>query len=344
VKKIFDNKGNQILFSWTSNGYIKNLNSIGDGSASFTYRGKDLVTSKDVNANKYTFTYDSYHNLTAIKDHQVKNKSESTLKVTYAPKTFFTTSVSKRDGNVTKYTYKSDPKNKDLHYWTVVEKAGINGQRYANKFEYEHKKRSDGSKWLYRTKFVTAGDYKRGKVIGGTTRETYNNECCELPIKIVQGSKVTNFAYKDGLMVRKKSSDGSFSKVEYDQRTKKISKVTNNQGWITYAYNKKGELKTARDNKGRAVNLIYDMNGKITKMVDQDQAKSKRVISFEYNSLGKPSQISMAGVGKLVVGYDSFGQVKKVDSSGGRQIASQVSGAFQKLLSIVKPAGVNLSL
>ena len=69
-----------------------------------------------------------------------------------------------------------------------------------------------------------------------------------------------------------------------------------------------------------------------------------RTLSFIYNSMGKPVEITMDKVGKINVDYDNYGDIKKVESKEGHKMALQVTQAFQNLLSIVKPAGVNLSL
>ena len=343
VSKIFDNSGNQINIKWNADGFISQMTSTGSGKAVYNYNKKKLMSSKDVNGNKYSYGYDSYFNLTKVTDHRVTDKKRATMYMKYEPKTLYVNKVTGRDGRFTKYLYGSND-NKKLHYWTIVEKTGMNDQRYANYYEYQHKVRSDGSKWLYRTKFTTAGNLKNKKVVGGFTKETINNECCELPLKIKEGRKITEFQYnKQGLLVAKRSNDGFQSKIQYNAQGR-VSSVSSNGLKIKYGYNKKGELRTAKDSKGRAISLIYDLKGKISKMVDINNAKKKRILSFKYNTMGKPSIITMDGVGKLTVKYNSFGQVKKVDSSGGRQIASQVSGAFQNLIGIVKPAGVELNI
>ncbi len=343
VEKIYDNSGNQFSLTWNSDGFITSIAAKGASKAEFKYNGKDLISSKDINNNRYSYGYDSYHNLVSIKDMKIKDSKRSTLKIAYEPKTFFTKSVTKRNGDVNSYKYGTLDKG-SLHYWTEVTKKGLSGSDYTNKYEYEHKLRADGSQWLYRTKFITGADKKGSKLVGGVLRETFNNECCELPVKIIQGSKVSEFKYDNGRMISKKSNDGSFSKLEYDKKTKRVSKITNNSGSINYVYNAKGELSKANDSKGNTVALIYGLKGKISKMVSQKKGAKKQIISFAYNSQGKPVVIGMDGVGKINVQYDSFGQVKNVDSKGGRGIASQVTGAFQNLLSIVKPAGVNLNL
>ncbi len=343
VEKIFDNLGNSFVITWNSNGFISSVAAKGSTKSTYKYdANENLVASTDINGSSFSYGYDGSHNLTAITDKKINNKKNATIKISYEPKTFFTRKVEKRNGDIVEYKYGSKDK-KFLHYWTEVDKKGISGQPYVNKYEYEHKLRADGSQWLYRTKFITGADRKGSKLVGGITRETFNN-AIELPKKIVQGSRVTEFKYNKGLMVFKKSNDGEFSKLQYDPKTKRVSRITNNEGWIQYKYNKKGELSKAVDSKGNAIALIYDLKGKISKMVNRVKNTKKQIVSFSYNSQGKPNVIGMDGVGNIKVQYDAYGQVKNVDSSGGREIASQVTGAFQNLLSIVKPAGVNLNL
>ena len=80
-------------------------------------------------------------------------------------------------------------------------------------------------------------------------------------------------------------------------------------------------------------------------MFDKDKKTGKkRILSFKYNALGKPVEIEMKNVGKINVAYDNYGEIKKVESKQGHKMALQVTQAFQSLLSIVKPAGVNLNM
>ena len=74
-------------------------------------------------------------------------------------------------------------------------------------------------------------------------------------------------------------------------------------------------------------------------MIDQD----KRKITFKYGSNSKPTEIIQDGVGSIQVFYDKAGQIKKVDSKGGKQIAIAVAASFQNLLEIIKEEKVDKS-
>lgn len=328
LESIKDSQAKQIYFSWYPDGLVKEIWSAGDKKAQYKYKEQDLVSSVDIDDNVYNYTYDKSHNMT-----EISYSDKTKLSIGYDQKNFFVTDVTERNGEVYKYQYGSNPKKPDYHYWTLVTKPGFDGKPVTNRYEYEIKVRPDGSTYTYR--ILT-------EINGISTETIYADN--SLPLKIVRGSNVTNFEYNsEGLLTKKTSSKGEFVNIEYDNTIKKIKKVTNNDGTTVFDYDPKGNLVKAANNQGKIVFLIYDSKGKISKMVDQE-ANEKRILAFKYNALGKPVEIEMEKVGKINVAYDNYGEIKKVESSAGHKMALQVTQAFQNLLSIVKPAGVNLNL
>ncbi len=329
LDSIKDSQAKQIYFSWYPGGLVKEIWSAGDKKALYKYQEQDLVYSKDIGENVYEFGYDKSHNLT-----EIRYGDKSKLKIGFDPKTFFVTSIADRNGESTKYQYGSDPKKPDDHYWTIVTKPGFDGKPVANRYEYEIKAKSDGSRYTYR--ILT-------EINGIKTDTIYGDN--SLPVKIARGNHVTNFEYNQtGLLTKKSSTKGDFVNIEYDDKINKIKKVVNNDGTTQFEYDPKGNLVKASNNAGKTVFLIYDTKGKISKMVDQESANQKRVLAFKYNALGKPVEIEMEKVGKINVAYDNYGEIKKVESSAGHKMALQVTQAFKELLAIVKPAGVNLNM
>lgn len=340
LESIRDSHAKQIYFSWNSNGKVKEMWSQGDNKALFKYNGQDLVYSKDVNGNEYEFKYDKNHNLTKVvyNPKRKKGEEEDSMQMSYSPKTYYVTEIVDRNGESTKYKYGASDKNPDDNYWTEVTKVGFNGKPVTNKYEYEIKTKPDGSRYTYRIETV----------INGIKTETVYSECCGLPLKIARGKHVTNFEYNDdGLLVKKSSTKGEFVQIDYDKKLKKISKVVNGKDWTKFKYDPKGNLVEARNSKGKAVRLVYNVKGKITTMLDKFKQNGKEVtrsLSFKYNTLGKPEVIKMSNVGEITVRYDNYGDIKRVESKAGHKMALQVTQAFQNLLAIVKPAGVNLNM
>ncbi|MFN8369009.1 MAG: DUF6531 domain-containing protein [Bacteriovoracaceae bacterium] len=331
LESIKDSMAKQLFFSWFPDGKVKNIWSSDDKKAVYKYKDKDLIESTDVSGNTYAFHYDENHNL-----NKVGYSDGSEMAIVYEPKTQFVSSVTNKDKETIKYTYGGDAKNPDLHYWTEVTQNDLAGKPVTNRYEYEIRTRPDGTEYNYR--ILT--------IVNGLKTETIYTECCSLPLKIARGDEVTNFEYNGkGLLVKKTSTSGEFVNIEYHPELNKITKVVNKDGWTQYKYDKAGNLLKANNNAGQTVALIYDRKGRITKMVDQKGNEAdQRILSFKYNALGKPVEIEMEKVGKINVAYDNYGEIKKVESKTGHKMAMQVTEAFQNLLEIVKPAGVDLSL
>lgn len=329
LDSIKDSQAKQIFFAWYPDGLVKEIWSAGDKKSTYKYQETDLISSKDVGDNVYEYVYDKSHNLA-----EIKYQDNTKLKIGYDQKTFFVTEVTDRNAENTKYQYGSDSKNPDDHYWTIVTKPGFDGKPVSNRYEYEIKTTADGSRYTYR--ILTD--------INGIKTETLYGEH-SLPVKIARGNVVTNFEYNpSGLLTKKSSTKGDFVNIEYDEKINKIKRVVNNEGTTDFEYDAQGNLVKAANNQGKTVFLIYDSKGKISKMVDQESASSRRILSFKYNALGKPVEIDMEKIGKINVAYDNYGEIKKVESSAGHKMALQVTQAFQNLLTIVKPAGVNLNM
>ena len=332
LHSIKDSEGKQIFFSWNERGLVKSIRSgSGKKKATYSYNGRKLIKSVDAGKNVYKYTYDSNYNMKTI-----KYKDGSEMNITYHPKTQFVKKIVGRDGQHTEYKYDSNPKNPDYHYWTTVTKkvAGNKSKPRVNRYEYEIKTRKDGSHYTY--KVITD--------INGERTETTYSKCCSLPTMIKQGKEVTRFEYnKKGRLTKKTSSKGEFVKIQYDPKFEKISRVENNKGWSTFKYNKKGGLAVAQNSQGESFSLIYELKGKIAKVIYKSKNKKKETLDFKYNTLGKPIEISMKGVGKMSVIYNNLGKVKNVKSDKGAEVANRVTRTFLSLLAVVKPAGVNLN-
>jgi YD repeat-containing protein len=87
------------------------------------------------------------------------------------------------------------------------------------------------------------------------------------------------------------------------------------------------------------VKLFYDGSGRIKTLVDQDS----RQLNFRYDQGSRPIEIVDPKLGTVRVKYKSSGEIDQVDSTAGRNVAVQVTSAFQNLLEIIRPAGVSFS-
>jgi YD repeat-containing protein len=345
--KLEDSAGNQLAVVLNGDGYISSVTGRGTQKASYKYNGKSLIEATNINKDVFEYQYDSFFNLVRITDKSVKDPSRNSIMVKYQPKTMFAEEVIDRDGSSVKYVYESNAANKDLEYSTAVVEKGSDGKYYANKYEYAHKKRADGSQWLYRTVFTTGADWndKSNKLVGGMVKDTIYSECCGQPEKITQGDMTTTFKYNgEGLLLSRETNKGEFSRLEYNKNNR-ISKVTNNHGTYHYDYNPKGELTKASGSNGQSLLIVYDAGGKMTKIAYQNKtSKANEVLDFKYNSMGKPVEIAVANVGKVNLEYDNAGQVKSVNDGKNENVTKKLNIVLENFSNLVQPAGVNLSL
>ena len=337
LKSIKDSMAKQLHFKWYEG--KKLVRSIGAGTgrkASYKYSNEgNNIYSEDTAKNIFRYKYDSNHNMI-----QVAYKDKTKMDIIYTPTTQFVKSVTKRSGNRIEYKYESNPKNPDLHYWTLVTRVSSKGKKLTDRYEYEIRKKEDGENYTYKTLSIV------NKI---ETSTTYT-ECCGLPKQIVKGKLITNFDYnKTGQLVSKKSSNGDFVNIGYYKKFDKIKKIEDHNGWTKFAYDKKGlNLEKAINSDGVSVYLKYDSRKRISRVIVQDKKdkeKGPKKLKFVYNGQNKPAEIKMEGVGKINVSYNDYGEISKIKSSKkGVGLALEITAAFRSLIAIVKPAGVNLNI
>ena len=333
---IKDTDGKQLFFEWYNNGKVSKITTTAkDKAATYKYEGHDLVFAQAASQpeHKFVYAYDGNHNMI-----QVKYSDDSKMDITYERATQFVSTITDRYSSKVSYEYGADKSNPDFHYWTAVTKDGLNAKQTKNKYEYYIKATADGA--LYTERIITDVD-------GIKTDTVYNQ--FKLPVKITRGNMATSFKYNENGLLTEKLSRGELIKISYDEKHNKINRVENSKAgkvynWTNFIYDNKGNLAKAESSEGKSVFLSYDISGRITQMVDKGDSNDKRTLVFTYGSLGKPVKIQMVGKGEINVSYDNYGAIKKVDSQKGHKMALEVTQAFQSLLSIVKPAGVNLNM
>jgi len=335
IDRIADNFNRKLLFSWNRLGLVEKIEGENGKKAEYVYNDQfELTKSTDFDGNVHSFKYssDKRHNLV-----EIGYSDKSTQQIAYFGRETFENvkSVKDRDGTLTEYIYKIDRDKGQTTVGSVIK--GTDGKVISeSKYDYTFKRKADGEEWTY--KLLTSLD--------GDVTETVYNECCGLPLIIKRAGQETAFTYDVKGRVVKKVTPTEVTELAYDQKAGKVSKVVKNSkidkarsNWSEFKYDDKGNLILAKNSDKKGVQLNYDTNGRIASMVDQ----SKRVIKFKYNENSKPVEITDPALGKITVTYKNSGEIQKVDSTGGRKVATQVVSAFQNLLDIIRPAGVTLS-
>jgi YD repeat-containing protein len=336
LDKLVDNFNRKMYFSYNAQGLLERIQGENNKECQYRYNNQaELTWVKDSAGGVYTYKYDAEKRHNMI---EMGYPDKTTMQLTYYPYSQFENvkSVKDRDGTLTEYKYVIDSGDK-RHYTVSVSVKNTEGKRISeSSYEYINKVKADGEEWTY--KMVTTLD-------GDRTETTYN-ECCGLPLLIKRGREETAFEYDTKGHVTKKITPSEVTELAYDPRVSKVTRVAhysktnkNQMNWSTFQYDNKGNLVFAKNSEGKGVRLFYDPSGRIKSLLDQD----RRRIDFKYNENSKPIEITDPAVGTIRVSYTNSGEIKKVDSTAGRKIALQVTTAFQNLLDIIRPAGVNLS-
>jgi YD repeat-containing protein len=162
------------------------------------------------------------------------------------------------------------------------------------------------------------------------------------PLVVTRNGHTIKYDYDETTGLIKSRKEGNrLVKFQYHRTCQKVSKVTEGKNWTNFNYDGKCNLVSAKNSRGQTVALHYDHEGRIVAMTDQARREVK--ITYE-DRFGKPKLLERPGVGSLEVTYKSNGELSKVNSPDGPGVATQVAGAFNNLLEIVEPAGIELGL
>jgi len=336
IDRIVDQEGRELRFHLNDNGTVARIDSPDGSSATYQYQGEHLVRGVDMAGNAYNYRYDSNANMIAI-GYDDGSSRVMTYSGTEYGGTQFIRSVTERDGATTWYEYGTLYDRPDGEaYFTEVIKTRPDGETRTNRYEYWIAYLSDGSTYTQRTRTTHNG------LITDTTYDPNGT-----PIHIQRGAADAKFKYDDRGRLTLKTDEDMVIRLSYDDTVNKISKVVrhpigrpDDQHISVFEYDANGNLTSASNNDGERFQLSYNELAQITRAESPDT-----VMAFTYNAMGKPVTIVVDGVGTLNVSYDASGEIESVDAGeGGHRMALRITQAFQSLLSLVKPAGVDLNL
>jgi len=309
-------------------------------SAHYQLKGEDLTDVVDFKGLKYRYTYDDVHNLIRI---DFPDKTYKAL--TYNKDKDWVTSFRNRKGCIENYDYQISKEDPKTHFTTYVVKKC--GQKITNqsKYEFFHRPRPDGAGiYLYRVRTENNGDIT----------DIVYHEVFGKPVSMLKGGQRTEFTYFDNGFIKTKREPTRITIFEYKDPCNKVSQVTINyfdensrkptqkSEKVTrtikthFKYEaKKCNLLVADNTDGQVVKLEYDQQGRISQIEDQ----SKKLVKIKYEAkFGKPSTVVRPGLGTIQVQYRSDGEIQKVESKEGPNVAVQVASIFNNLLDIIAPA------
>lgn len=306
---VSDTLGQNITLTWTPEGRVARVKTDKDDVKYLYDARQDLVEIANLSTgndygNNYRYAYDNNHNLTRI-----TYIDDSSMFISYSPKgNGMVNSVTERSGDQQTFVYRTDPNNPN-HYWTKHTVISSTGETASKEYEYENEVSTTGATQL--TKIAQTG-------YGSSTETKFDNQ---------------------GRVIRKVNDYGVVFEYTYHPQSDKLIQVMRDDLKTEFDWNGQGKLIRARNSNGQAIDLYYDSAQNIERMVEVNSAdKTRRELTMEYNAAGQPTKIALLGKGKITVKYDDKGEIISVKSKQGSAMASQVSAAFESLLSVVRVA------
>ncbi len=329
ISTITTNDGQKLSFSYDAHGKVSGIKGPRGIDMSYRYEKiSDLVYAKTAPNEIFQYAYDSLHNLTKI---SYPDKTSKTLR--YNTDKDWVVALVDREGCEERYDYvlsKNDPQN---NYSSIVTKKCANKIVTQSKFEFWFKKRAGGGpKYLARL-------YSE---VNGVKTDINYHEIFARPTSVTRDGKTTTYTYHSNSFLKSQKTGDKIIFYDYDWRFNKVSEITEGKSKTKFEYDKSGNLVKATSTSGQIVRLAYDGKGRITSINDQ----ARRLIKIEYDErYNKPKLVERPGVGTILVTYKTNGEIDDVKSKDGdTTVAVQVASAFNNLLEIVAPAGINLGI
>lgn len=335
---IIDNHSRRLDFIYNkSNGKIRRvITSPSKLMATYEYSNHDLILTKDSKGKIYRYKYDGLHNMT-----QLIFPDQTTKIMKYRKDKDWVTSLKDRDNCKEVYQYKDsqdDPRN---HYWSEVVKKCKNQVTNRSKYEFWHKKKKDGQKYLARVKSVI------NNII---TDVKYHPEFGR-PVYKLAGNQALSYKYYSNGMLKSQKSIDSHTKYFYSKRCNKISKIVEDTflkrklasriSTKYKYYSPSCYLKKAYNSKGEMAHLLYDKSGRVYKVMDHTNKILK--ISYDKNT-GRPNMLIRPGLGAITVKYNAQGKINSVQSRQGTAVATQVAQVFNNILRVIGPVANDINI
>jgi len=332
-----DNSSRKLNFRYYPNRKVKEITGPGGLKVEYKYKDlDDLEYVKNAWGNVFTYKYDELHNLV-----QATWPDKSSIQLKYDTKRDWVLSFTDRSKCVETYSHELSKENPKSNYWATLKKVCGKQVVAENRYEFWYKQRADGEWALSRV---------QSEVQGNITDITYDDVTGK-PVAIRRNQERIAFEYYPNGLVKTKASGGAKQSFKYDGVMNKVSEVTteyfNNKGekvsarTTSFKYDPKGNLIYAQNSDGQKVNMTYDNKGRIASITDQ----AKKLVKIQYEERhGKPSIVTRPGLGSIKVMYKTSGEIDRVDSKDGPQVALQVASTFNNMLDIISPATTDIYL
>lgn len=344
VNKMTDSTGRVLIFTHNGAGELTSYE--GPISPTASASEKKKVT-------KVEYTYDKKGNMTAM---TYPHDPSQNIRFEYNEKYEVKSEIGPGDRTS---LYKRTLVGNDLNN-TITEIIQMEGGKKTGRTIYEYKL----------GEFKTTIKYDAdGKQVEKSTEK--KSEETGFPVSILddkgQGDLFEYNPSNGNLLSRRRIPSGKSTKFSYDERCNNVTSLTESSPGkplktMKIEYDKKCNLVSANEKLGdkkitASVELKYTDNGKPKFMFEKIGNVG---IAFTYWKFGKPESITLKDVGTLLVKYDPYGTIVKVDTfphGKGKErfktlkekesqgiILREVRKALDGIIGLLRPAGVNLGI
>jgi hypothetical protein len=341
ITKVSDSSGDSLRFKFPANSkYVGEILGPRNIKVTYTHQGEKLAVVKNSWGKTFKYEYDDLYNLKKITYPDGK-----VVTIDYNKDNDWVVGFRDRDGCQETYKYaqnQSDPLN--AYSSSVVKKCGDQVTNTSS-YEFLHKIKPDGTRYLAKTK----------SVINGKLTENEYHPDHGRPIRTLTDGRLTTFQYFPNGMMQVKLEPGRESTYVYDEKCWKPKKVTTKlfsevpgdparktastvqtRTTTTDFQYEPGTciLDTAKNSDGLFAKVKHDRRGRPIRIEDQ----SKKVVTITYEErFGKPSVVERPGVGKIKFIYKANSEVDRVESDDAPLAAVQVGAVFSNLIEIIAP-------
>lgn len=344
---LIDNKGRKVSFN-----YKNNRITVKDGSRQLAlYQMKDgNLQSANLKSGVYQYSYDDLHNLKSSVFYSSKKDTKPIKEsLTYNTQKDWVTSFTNARKCIETYDYKTDPRNSN-HYWTTLVKKCGDIVTNKSRYEYWNKKNKQGRVYLSRA---------RQDVNGSITDIIYDSQF-QKATRVNQNGLITTYDfYKKGKykgLLRKKGNPlVSIHYKSYHSKCRKPNKVlmSTNSKSRSVSQNNTQELKITFNqascytqkierSDGRWVQLNHDDQGRIEDIKDQS---GKQIQITWHPHFNVPQQISQVGVGLVSLNIDSkTGETKGFKNNSDPVTIGNVMSVFNGFLEIINPVASQIRI
>ncbi|HMN68554.1 MAG TPA: DUF6531 domain-containing protein [Bdellovibrionales bacterium] len=345
---VADNLGRKLTFKYNpASKKVSEIVGPNGMTARYVVAGEDLKEATDSKSKKTKYQYDDVHNLTRI------DMPDGTYKsLTYNKDKDWVTSFRNPKGCMETYDYQTDKEDSKNHFWSLVVKKCGDKVVNRSKYEFFNRMRPDGT-GVYLQRVRTE--------INNNVTDIVYHEVFGKPLSILRDNQRIDYTYYDNGFVKTKRESTRTMAFEYKNSCNKVSLLTIQDHDEIPVADVKGGRKTASKparaaktvrtkfaydaakcnlvaadtSEGQSVKLQYDAQGRIAQIEDQ----SKKIVKIKYESkFGKPWIVTRPGLGTIQVSYKGDGEIAKVDSKEGPNVAVQVASIFNNMLDIIAPA------